>query len=288
MTQHADHIAQHPLPEDTGRPTRVLAVVNGSAGSGKTTFSAAVGYAAAARKKKVCILGLDKQRDVSRLLGYDDPDAEEELPTILDVLNDVCSLDEAVVPALDSKTEKPIPNLWVILEARGLDKLEFMLAGMTARELWLHRLMGSLRGRFDLVLIDCPGDMKLATTGALITANEIVGCTKSQEKEARGLTELESKITEIHESYGHTGMRDGVDWVVIGEGVSSKSQGKVYWDIEQQVREAYADVVLSATVRDDVKVAEAYTAGQPVTLYSPKSDAAEAYVKIGRQMKLYR
>ncbi|MER7111159.1 ParA family protein [Streptomyces sp. NPDC000229] len=280
-----DHFA---LPEDTDRKTRVLTFTNGSAGSGKTTAAAALGYAAASRGKKVCILGMDKQRDVSRLLGYDDPDGDEELPTLHDVIDDVCTLDEAAVPARNTKTGEPIKNLWVVLESKKLDTLEFKLAGMTARELWLFRLLPQLRGRFDIIGIDCPGDVKLATIGALIAGDEIVGCTKSQEKEARGLTELEDKITEVHAAYGHMGMRNGLDWVVIGEGVTNNSQGKVYADIEAQVREAYGELAVKPTVRDDVKVPEAYTAGQPVTLYHPKCDAAVAYTKIGRQMKLYR
>ncbi|MFE3770878.1 ParA family protein [Streptomyces sp. NPDC059122] len=276
------------LPEDTGRKTRVLVSTNGSAGSGKTTFASAVGYAAAARGKKVCFLPMDKQRDLSRLCGYDDPDSDEDLPTLFDVLDGICSLSEAVVPALNSKTKEVISNLYLVLESRKLEHLEYKLAGETARELWLFRLLPELRGRFDIVIVDCPGDVKLATIGALIAGDEIIGCTKSQEKEARGLTELEDKITEVHRSFGHTGMRDGLDWVVIGEGVTSASQGKVYLDIEDQLRDAYGSTVVKWTVSDDVKVPEAYTAAQPVTLYSPKSRAAVAYTKIGRQMKLYR
>ncbi|MFI0742375.1 ParA family protein [Streptomyces sp. NPDC021100] len=276
------------LPPDTGLKTRVLTVANGSAGSGKSTFAAAVAYAAAMRGKKVCVIGLDKQRDMSHVLGYDDPDSNPALPTLYDVLDELCTLAEAVVPALNSKTGDPIPNLWIVPESEKLDKLEFMLAGTTARELWLYKIIGQLRGRFDAVLLDCPGDVKLATIGALIAGDEIVGCVKSQEKEARGLTQLEDKLYEVHQAYAHTGMRDKVDWVVIGDGVSNKKQGKVYWDVEQQIRKAYGDSVLKFTVRDDVKVPEAYTAGQPVTLYAPKSAAAEAYTKNGRQMKLYR
>ncbi|WP_158854046.1 hypothetical protein [Streptomyces sp. NRRL F-5650] len=48
------------------------------------------------------------------------------------------------------------------------------------------------------------------------------------------------------------------------------------------------NVVMLETVQADVRVPEAYTAAQPVTLYSPSTVAAEAYTKIGRQMKLYR
>ncbi|MFR0367631.1 ParA family protein [Streptomyces sp. MCC20] len=275
------------LPEDTGRETRVLVCTNGSAGSGKSTTAAALAYAAAKKKKRVCVIGLDKQRDISRLLGYDDPDGDEDLPTMYDVVDKICSLAEAVVPAKDTKTKEVIPNLWVVLESKRLDELEFKLAAETARELWLHRLIGELRGRFDLVIFDCPGDVKLATIGAIIASDEVVGCTKSQEKEARGLTELEDKIADVARSYGHTGMPTGIDWVVISEGVDHKSQGKVYKDMEDQLREAYGDIVLE-TVGDDVKVPEAYTAGRPVTLYAPDCRAAKSFTKIGRQMKLYR
>lgn len=276
------------LPADTGIKTRIIAATNGSAGSGKSTFSSAVSYAAAARRKKICVIGMDKQRDVSRLLGYDDPDADPELPTLYDVLDETCSLTEAAVPALNTSTGEEIDGLWVVLESKKLDKLEFMLAGTTARELWLYRIIGELRGRVDAVIIDCPGDVKLATIGALIAADEVAGCTKSELKEARGLTELEDTLTEIHKAYGHTGMRDGIDWVIICDGVKDASQGKIYRDIERQVRDAYGPIALTPTVREDVKVPEAYTAGQPVTLYNPRCQAANAYTTIGRQMKLYR
>ncbi|MCT9094174.1 ParA family protein [Streptomyces sp. ASQP_92] len=275
------------LPEDTGLDTRVLVFTNGSAGSGKSTTAAALAYAAAKKKKKVCYIGLDKQRDGSRLLGYDDPDADEDLPTLFDVVDKLVSLSEAVVPARNTRTKEAIDNLWVVLESKKLEDLEFKLASVTARELWLYRIIGELRGRFDIIALDCSGDVKLGTIGAIIASDEVVGCTKSQEKEARGLTELEDKIAEVAEAYGHTGMPTGIDWVVITEGVEHKSQGKVYKDMETQLREAYGNIVLE-TVRDDVKVPEAYTAGQPVTLYSPSSSAAKAYTKIGRQMKLYR
>ncbi|MGW8767838.1 ParA family protein [Streptomyces sp. NPDC055815] len=278
----------HALPEDTGRKTRVLTLASGSAGSGKSTLAAALGHTAAMRGKKICVIGLDRQRDLSRLLGYDNPDSDEELPTLNDVIDGVCTLAEAIVPARNSRTREPIPGLWLVLESGKLDSLSTRLAGETARELWLFRLIPQLRGRFDIVLLDCPGNLDLGTQGALIAGDEIIGCTKSQLKEARGLTELEDKIAVLYASFGFMGMRNGLDWVVIGEGVTSDSQGKVYRDIEKQVRDAYGGLVVEPTVRTDVKVPEAYSASLPITLYNPKSDAAVAYTKIGKKMKLYR
>ncbi|MFB7341199.1 ParA family protein [Streptomyces hydrogenans] len=274
-------------PPATGRKTRILTLASGSAGSGKSTLAGALAEQAAAHGLVVCVIGLDQQRDVSRLLGYDDPDADENLPTLIDVIDGLCTLDEALVPGRHSKTGEILPGLWLVLESGRLDTLTLKLAGVTARELWLTQQLKQLDGRFDLILLDCPGNMDLGTQNALIAGTEIVGCTKSQEKEARGLTALEDKILHLHQSYGFLGMRDGLDWIVIGEGVTSVSQGKLYFEIEQQVREAYGDLVVTPTVRDDVKVPEAYSASLPITLYNPKSDAAAAYVAIGKAMKLY-
>lgn len=274
-------------PSDTGLKTRVLTLVSGSAGAGKSTLAAALAEQAAAHGRTVCVIGLDRQRDVSRLLGYDDPDADENQLTLIDVIDGVGTLDEALVPGRHSKTKEPIPNLWLVLESSRLDTLTVKLAGVTAREMWLHELLPQLLGRFDIILLDCPGNLDLGTQGALIAGTEIVGCTKSQEKEARGLTALEDKIAHLHKSFRFMGMRDGLDWIVIGEGVSDVRQGKVYYDIEQQVREAYGDLVVQPTIRDDVKVPEAYSASLPVTLYKPKSDAATALVQVGKAMKLY-
>ncbi|WP_332010704.1 ParA family protein [Streptomyces uncialis] len=274
-------------PPNTGRTTRVLTLASGSAGSGKSTLAAALAEQAAAHGQTVCVIGLDRQRDVSRLLGYDNPDADEELATLIDVIDNLCTLDEALVPGRHSKSGDPIAGLWLVLESDKLDTLSVKLAGVTAREMWLSRLLPQVLGRFDIVLIDCPGNLDLGTQGALIAATEIVGCTKSQEKEARGLTALEDKIAHLHKSFGFMGMRDGLDWIVIGEGVKGVSQGKVYFDIERQVREAYGDLVVQPTIRDDVKVPESYSASLPVTLYNPKSEAAAAYVKVGEAMNLY-
>lgn len=274
-------------PSDTGIKTRVLTLASGSAGSGKSTLAAALAEQAAAHGRTVCVIGLDRQRDVSRLLGYDNPDADEELPTLIDVIDGLCTLEEALVPGRHSKTQEPIPNLWLVLESDRLDTLTVKLAGVTAREMWLHQLLPQLLGRFDVILLDCPGNLDLGTQGALIAGTEIVGCTKSQEKEARGLTALEDKIADLHKSFRFMGMRDGLDWIVIGEGVKNVWQGKVYYDIEQQVREAYGDLVVQPTIRDDVKVPEAYSASLPVTLYKPKSDAAAAYTQVGKELNLY-
>lgn len=286
-TPAGEELRPFALPPNTGKKTVVLTAISGSAGSGKSTWAAAVAYAAAQAGRTVVVIGGDRQRDVSKLLGYDDPDGDPNLATLYDVVKNGFTLDEAAVSARDTQTGKYIPNLWVVVESAKLDRLVSELSATTAREMWLHRLMPQLRGRVDIVIFDCPGNLETVSVGGMVACDQLVGCTKSQEKESRGLTELEEKLAEVSEAYGHVGMPKEVTWVVITDGVGHDSKGKVYRDIENQVRDAYGEAVANPTIKDDVKIPEAYSAGQPVTLYAPRSQAARAYTAIGRQMELY-
>jgi cellulose biosynthesis protein BcsQ len=113
-----------------------------------------------------------------------------------------------------------------------------------------------------------------------------MACVKSQEKEARALTELEDTLTEINKSFKDVGIQVELTWVVIGESVKDKSQGKVYTDAETQLREAYGSLVLKPSVRRSTKIPEAYSAQMPLPLWAPRSGATLEYVAIADSMGL--
>ncbi|MFF7459135.1 ParA family protein [Kitasatospora sp. NPDC008115] len=277
------------IPANTGRATRVIVAVNESGGSVKTTTVSALAAAAATEGLLVLAIEADSQRDLAHILGCDDPDADENIATLWDVVDGLATLDEAVIPARRGESGPVIPGLWLVPGSRKLKELDDKLAGVMLREMWFSRLMTAVMGRFDVIFIDCPGDLKLTTKGALLADKdrvEVMACVKSQEKEARALTELESTLTEMNKAFGPLGINLGIDWIVIGESVSHESQGKVYSDSEAQLREAYGELVLSPSVRRSTKVAEAYSAQTAIPLYAPNSAPAIEYRGIAAGMGL--
>ncbi|WP_327071927.1 ParA family protein [Kitasatospora sp. NBC_01302] len=264
----------------------MIVAVNESGGSIKTTTVSALAAAAAEAGLQTLALEADSQRDLSHIMGCDDPDADENIATLWDVVDGIATLDEAVIPARRGEGGPAIPNLWLIPGSRNLKDLDEKLIGTMMRELWLRKMMPLLRGRFDVIFIDCPGDLKLTTKGALLAGDEVMACVKSQEKEARALTELELTLAAINEAFGELGISLQVDWVVIGEAVSDKSQGKVYEDAESQLREAYGDLVVRPSVRRSTKVAEAYSAQMPLLLWAPNSEPAKEYRAVAAAMGL--
>ncbi|WP_030274462.1 ParA family protein [Streptomyces sp. NRRL B-24484] len=276
------------IPENTGRETRVIVAVNESGGSVKTTTVSALAAIAAEAGLQVLAIEADSQRDLSHILGYDDPDADDNIATLYDVVDGLAALDEAIIPARRGEGGPVIPNLWLVPGSRKLKNLEDLLATATLREMWLNRLMPSVVGRFDVIFIDCPGDLKLTTKGALVSSKEVevMACVKSQLKEARALTELEATLDDINGAFAPFGVKLEVDWVVIGESVSDKSQGKVYEDAEAQLREAYGNLVLTPSVRRSTKVPEAYSAQVALPIYAPRSEPAVQYRGVAEGMGL--
>ncbi|MEU4301922.1 ParA family protein [Kitasatospora aureofaciens] len=276
------------IPENTGIKTRVIVAVNESGGSVKTTTVSALAAIAAQEGLDVLAIDADSQRDLSHILGCDDPDGNEDIATLWDAVDGLVTLDEAVIPARRGENGPPIPHLWLVPGSRNLKDLEDKLSNAMLREMWFQRLMTAVLGRFHVILIDCPGDLKLTTKGALVSDKEVevMACVKSQEKEARALTELESTLEQINEAFGQLGVSVELDWVVIGESVSDKSQGKVYEDAEQQLRDAYGDLVLTPSVRRSTKIPEAYSAQIPLPLYAPRSEPAGQYRDIAKGMGL--
>lgn len=276
------------LPANAGHVTRVIVAVNESGGSVKSTTVGAMAAIAAEEGLDVLAIDADSQRDLAHLLGYDDPDSDENIATLWDVVDGIATLDEAVIPARRGEGGPVIPNLWLVPGSRRLKELDDKLSGAMLRELWLQRLLPAVLGRFHVIFIDCPGDLKLTTKGALLASKdvEVMACVKSQEKEARALTELESTLSEMNEAFAALGVQLGIDWIVIGESVAHESQGKVFTEAEAQLREAYGELVLSPSVRRSTKVPESYSAQIPVPLYAPRSEPSLQYRQIAAGMGL--
>ncbi|MFF2630887.1 ParA family protein [Kitasatospora griseola] len=278
------------IPANIGLETRIIVAVNESGGSVKTTTVSALAAIAAMGGLDVLVIDADSQRDLAHILGCDDPDADENLATLFDVIDGLAALDEAVIPARRGEGGPVIPHLWLVPGSRRLKELDEKLASATLREMWFNRLLSAVLGRFHVVIIDCPGDLKLTTKGALLSHKdvEVMACVKSQEKEARALTELEATLAEINATFGPFGVDLGIDWVVIGESVSHDSQGKVYVQAEAQLREAYGPLVMSPSVKRSTKVAEAYSAQTALPIFAPRSEAALQYTEIAKGMGLVK
>jgi len=141
---------------------RAIVITSGKGGVGKTTTTANVGVALAARGARVVLVDADVGlRNLDLVLGLE----SRVKFHLLDVLEEKATLDEALVR--DKRSE----NLHLLAAAQTREKEEVDTAQMKA-------LVERLRARFDYVLIDCPAGIEMGFKNAVAGAQHaIVVCT---------------------------------------------------------------------------------------------------------------
>ncbi|MBD5633870.1 MAG: septum site-determining protein MinD [Candidatus Eremiobacteraeota bacterium] len=141
---------------------RAIVVTSGKGGVGKTTTTANVGAALAARGARVVLVDADVGlRNLDIVLGLE----SRVKFHLLDVLEEKASLDEALVRDKRSET------LYLLAAAQTREKEDVDTAQMKA-------LIEALRARFEYVLIDCPAGIEMGFKTAIAGAQHaIVVCT---------------------------------------------------------------------------------------------------------------
>jgi septum site-determining protein MinD len=141
---------------------RAIVITSGKGGVGKTTTTANVGTALAARGLRVVLVDADVGlRNLDIVLGLE----SRVKFHLLDVLEEKASLDDALVRDKRSET------LYLLAAAQTREKEDVDTAQMKA-------LVETLRARFDYVLIDCPAGIEMGFRNAIVGAQHaIVVCT---------------------------------------------------------------------------------------------------------------
>lgn len=137
---------------------RAIVITSGKGGVGKTTTTANLGTALAARGARVALVDADVGlRNLDIVLGLE----SRVKYHVLDVLEEKVSLDEALVADKHSET------LFLLAAAQTREKDEVDTEKMRA-------LIEDLRTKFDYVLIDCPAGIELGFKNAVVGATEAI------------------------------------------------------------------------------------------------------------------
>lgn len=280
-----------PTVESTSpRAGRVIAMTNQAGGSGKTTSAVNVAACAAEFGYRVLVVGTDAQCDASVLLGYD-PDEMEDQPTLHDVLIGAAGIEEAIVPAsagpAGEEESREIPNLFLVPESADLEDAEQILTSRLAREMWLRTILDPIRDQWDLIIIDCPGNLGLVSVNAIAAADQVVACVKPSTKELRAMTRMETKVDQISAAFAANGAKAELSYVLLVDVPTTRSQGAVYADSAEQAREAYGDMVLPS-VRRSPRIAEAYHHQMPMSWYDRAAPVTADFYAVTKALGLRR
>jgi len=252
----------------------VIAVANHKGGVGKTTTTANLGAALALRGKRVLLIDLDPQGNLTSAFGLE----KEGQHTVADALLDrrvplpVVCVPNGSVNGLDSPE-----RLSVVPAADGLAAAEAQLMNKLGRELRLRDQLLSLEEHYDFIMIDTPPSLGVLTINALVAATRVIIPTEARYFSLQGLKMLEDSIEEI--LYVNPRLE------VLGILLSKMDRRlKEERQVAEYVRKNWGVAVFATEVGTNSKILEAGSVGVSVFHYVGAEKAMDTYLALADEV----
>ena len=162
---------------------KVIAVANQKGGVGKTTTTEHLGIGLAKAGKKVLLIDLDPQANLTACLGWQNVDALDH--TISDVIEASIMKRQPLFSDIILHNDE---NVDLIPSNISLSEYEPRLAGVVMREKILANGIEAIKDDYDYVLVDCSPTLGILTINAIVAADEILLPVQPQYLPAIGMT----------------------------------------------------------------------------------------------------
>jgi chromosome partitioning protein len=248
--------------------SKVICISNHKGGVGKTTSTLNIGAGLNMLGKKVLLIDLDPQANLSQSLGLID----QEL-NIYKYLKGVSS--GYKIPIAPIQVLKGLDILPSTLDLSGA---EVEMSGEAGREYILRELIEPIRESYDYILIDSPPSLGLLTINAFTASDEILIPLQAQYLALQGLTKLIEIVDKIKNRLNKELKIGGV---FITQYDSRKILNK---NVVSTIQAHFKDKVFTTMIRDNVALAEAPTQGVDIFRYNSKSNGAEDYLSLCKEI----
>lgn len=226
---------------------RVVAVINGKGGAGKTSVTANVAGLVANSGFRVLVVDMDPQGNLAEDFGYTEGEADDQGQALAAAL----AFGQAAAPRRDVRT-----NLDVFVGGYHLDAAAAALAAakdQVGARLALARVLEPIAGDYDLVLIDCPPGIEALQNAAAAAARWALVPARSDASSRKGMLDVARRLDAVVD------LNPGLDLlgvVLFGTGTGAH---RIKHEARERIVEALgaADVVLTTTIRHSEATAHA-------------------------------
>jgi len=245
----------------------VYAVANQKGGVGKTTTAVNTAACVAAQGQQVLLVDLDQQCNATVALGRD----RESEPSSYDCLTGRTSVAEAARPAGPD-------NLWLVPASRDLAGASVELPRIDGSEHRLREMLGPVRERFTLTLLDCPPSLGPVTVNALVATDRVVVPVQAEYLALEGLVQFLDTLNLIRAELNPALVLTGVVITMHDE------RTRLAHDVERELRGHFQELVFDTVIPRSVRLAEAPSFGVPVLEHAPSSRGSVAYRELAEEL----
>ena len=248
---------------------KTIALTNQKGGVGKTTTTINLGAGLAKLGKKVLLIDLDPQANLTYSLRTHSHRLEK---TIYHALRGGVNVDDIII---EHNGFDFIPSS---LELSGA---ELELASEPARESLLKDVIKQLEEDYDYdyVLIDCPPNLGLLTLNAFTAVKDIFIVLQSEYLALHGLSKLLDLVKVVQQRLNNKLEVGGIICTLYD---SRKNLNK---EVVGHIKDYFGPKVFKTIIRDNVALAEAPSHHKTIFEYDGNSAGAQDYFALAKEIK---
>ena len=247
---------------------KISSIVNQKGGVGKTTTTINLGTALAAIDKKILLIDLDPQGNLSTGIGISK--SQRNLS-----IYDVIANNEAIKSTI---INTKIPNLKIVPSHLNLSGIEFELATDNERGKKLVNKFNNLEEEFDFVFIDCPPSLGILTVNSLAASSSVLVPLQCEFYALEGLAQLLKTVEKVKENMNPKLFLEGVILTMFD------TRNRLSEDVVNDAREHLGEKVFKTIIPRNVRLSEAPSHALPAIIYDQTCTGSLAYINLAKEL----